>query len=91
MWQAKSFIIVAFFLIVYNLGRALFLLFREKASSTKMVNALIWRISLSIILFLVILLMFMMGWIKPNGALIQNNNPAQVQMLLKPINEDKQP
>jgi hypothetical protein len=54
--------------IVYCLGSAAYGLVREKNSANFMFGALVWRIAASIVLFLVILLSYDLGWIKPKPA-----------------------
>ncbi len=52
--------------IVISLGRALFHLSSNKQESgAKMVNALTWRIGLSVALFLLLILAYYNGWIDP--------------------------
>ncbi len=62
-------IVVLFLLIIlYSLGSALFYLVRDKGSdSTRVVKALTWRISLSMLSFLLLLMAFALGWIKPHA------------------------
>lgn len=62
-------IIIAFLLFIfYALGSALYFLVRDKGDSTRIVKALTWRIVLSIILFLFIMLAYMLGWIEPHAV-----------------------
>lgn len=65
----KSFIIIAFILIVISLGSALFHLVKRKNSeqSQKTAKALTFRIVLSVILFILIMLAYATGLIKPEG------------------------
>ncbi len=52
--------------IVISLGKALFHLSSNKQdASTKMVNALAWRIGLSVGLFLLLIFAYYNGWIDP--------------------------
>lgn len=60
-------IILAFFAIVFSLGSALFYLMRDQGQGKRTVNALTWRIGLSVLLFLLILLAHWAGWIQPTG------------------------
>lgn len=61
-------IIVLFFIsIFFSLGSALYFLVRDKGDSTRIVKALTWRIGLSFVLFLLLMLAYMMGWIKPHS------------------------
>jgi putative copper export protein len=64
----KAIIILFLLIILYSLGSALFYLVRDrKADQTRVVTALTWRISLSMVLFLLLMLAFAMGWIKPHN------------------------
>ena len=62
----KSLIVVLFLFIFYSLGKALYYLVHDRASSTRMVKALSWRIGLSLALFILLIIAFGMGWIAPN-------------------------
>jgi hypothetical protein len=53
--------------IVVSLGSALFQLSRGTGDSGKMLRALTWRISLSVVLFLLLLAAYFLGWIRPHG------------------------
>jgi hypothetical protein len=61
-------IIFAFVLaIFYCLGSALFHMLSRHKTPEKMAGALTWRITLSITLFLLLILGFSMGWLQPHG------------------------
>lgn len=62
----KTIIILFLLLIFFSLGSALYFLTRDKANSTREVKALTWRIALSCILFVFLLIAFMLGWISPH-------------------------
>lgn len=64
---ARLLIIAALVAIVASLGSALFQLARGKGDSQKMLRALTWRISLSVGLFIVLLVAWRMGLIRPHG------------------------
>jgi hypothetical protein len=53
--------------IVVSLGSALFQLSRGTGDSGKMLRALVWRISLSVVLFVLLLVAYFLGWIRPHG------------------------
>jgi hypothetical protein len=53
--------------IVLSLGSALLHLVRGKGDSKKMARALTIRVGLSILLFLLLLLAWSLGWIEPHG------------------------
>lgn len=65
----KSFFVIAFIVIVFSLGSALFHLVtrKEQEASHKTAKALTIRISLSIILFILIIIAIATGLIKPHG------------------------
>jgi uncharacterized protein with GYD domain len=63
----KTFVAVAFILILASLGSALFFLMRDKGKSNRTVQALAMRVGLSITLFLLVLGAYKMGWITPTG------------------------
>ena len=60
-------ILVALAGILISLGSALFYLVRDKGTTSRTVNALTVRISISVLLFLFILLAYWMGWIQPRS------------------------
>jgi hypothetical protein len=63
-------VIIVLFLIsiIFALGSALYFLVRDKGDSTRIVKALTWRIGLSLVLFILLMLAFAMGWITPNAV-----------------------
>ncbi|MES2257870.1 MAG: twin transmembrane helix small protein [Pseudomonadota bacterium] len=63
----KIFVAIAFLLILGSLGSALFYLMRDKGKGKRTVNALAMRVGFSIVLFLVILGAYKMGYIQPTG------------------------
>jgi hypothetical protein len=54
--------------IVLSLGSALLHLVRGKGDSKKMARALTIRVGLSILLFVLLLLAWSLGWIQPHGS-----------------------
>lgn len=63
----KIFVAIAFILILASLASALIFLMRDKGKSNRTVQALTWRVGLSVALFLLILLCYKLGWIQPTG------------------------
>lgn len=65
----KYLIILMLVLIVGSLGKALYhLSARTPADSRKMVRALTWRISLSVGLFVLLMVAYYEGWITPTAG-----------------------
>jgi hypothetical protein len=62
----KAILIFLFVFILFALGSALYYLVKEGGSSERIVKALTWRIGLSILLFLILMFSFAMGWITPH-------------------------
>jgi len=62
----KYLVIAILFLILISLGKALFHLSSSKpGESGKMVKALGFRIALSVLLFVLLLIAYSRGWIEP--------------------------
>ncbi len=73
-------VIVAFIAIIGSLAAALFFMMRGGAPSddensaprkNHMARALAFRVGFSIVLFLVVLISYQMGWIQPTGLPLQ--------------------
>ena len=64
----KYIILIFFIFIIYSLGSALYYMMKDGDGSKRMVKALTMRIGLSIVLFILLLFAFWMGWIKPTGV-----------------------
>lgn len=62
----KGIVLLLFVFILFSLGSALYFLVRDPSSSTRVVKALSWRIGLSFVVFILLMIAFMMGWIKPH-------------------------
>lgn len=63
-WLVLLFVLVIF----YSLGRALLYLIRDGSNSKRMVNALTWRVILSVSLFVLIMIAYAIGWVHPHGV-----------------------
>jgi Protein of unknown function (DUF2909) len=61
-------ILVGFLAIVLSLGSATVLLVRGKGDSNKLARALMIRLGLSILLFVLLLVAYWLGWIQPKGS-----------------------
>ncbi|WP_297830226.1 twin transmembrane helix small protein [Thermomonas sp.] len=55
-------------LIVWHLGAGLYYMLVDKGSGKRTVNSLTWRIGLSILLVVLLLLGIHMGWITPHNV-----------------------
>lgn len=62
----KLIIILFLAVILYALGSGLYYLVRDR-SSKRLVEALTWRIALSLGLFILLFIAYALGWIKPHG------------------------
>ena len=63
----KAIVIIVLAAIVAALFSALVFLFRDRGRGTRMLMALIIRVSLSVGLVAFLVLSYYMGWISPNG------------------------
>jgi TRAP-type C4-dicarboxylate transport system permease large subunit len=64
--EFKILVIVMLVLIVVSLGKALYhLSSRKPEDAGKMVKALAWRIGLSVLLFVLLIVGYYSGWIVP--------------------------
>ncbi len=61
-------ILAAFAAILYNLGAGLYYMMVDDGSTGRTVNALTWRIGLSVALILAVMFAIWMGWIQPHGV-----------------------
>jgi hypothetical protein len=62
----KGLIIFLLVLVFFSLGSGLFYLVRDKGDANRVVKALTWRIGLSLLLFVLLLIAFAGGWVKPH-------------------------
>lgn len=63
----KMIVVLLLITIIYCLGSAMFFMIRDKGKSRSMARALTWRISLSLLLFILLLVGYTLGWIVPHG------------------------
>ena len=63
----KSIIVILLFMILVSLGRALYHMVRKERNPDGVVNSLTYRISLSVLLFVLIFFGVYMGWITPHA------------------------
>ncbi|MBL4763075.1 MAG: twin transmembrane helix small protein [Gammaproteobacteria bacterium] len=81
----KTFIIILLIVILISLGQALFYMITDKGQSKRTVKMLTLRISLSLGLFILIMIAGQLGWIKPHGVL-----PPEMPAHL-PTHQEEQP
>lgn len=62
----KAIIVLLCIFIVYALGSALYFLVHDKGNTDRTVKALTWRIGLSILLFVILMIAYSLGWITPH-------------------------
>ncbi len=70
--SVKLIVIILFLLIVVNLGSALFFMLKDKGQNKRTVNALTWRIGLSVLVFICLLIAYALGFIEPHGIMPVN-------------------
>lgn len=62
----KPLIVLTLLVIVASLGKALFSMSSGPEHAARVVQALSWRIGLSVALFVCVLLSYHLGWIEPH-------------------------
>lgn len=62
----KILIPFAFLLIIGSLFSALFFVMKDKGKSSRAVYALTFRVGFSVLLFLILIISFKLGWIHPH-------------------------
>ena len=62
----KPLIVLTLLAVMASLGKALFSMSSGAGNPTRVVEALSWRIGLSVALFVSLLLSYHFGWIAPN-------------------------
>ncbi len=63
----KIFVVILFLLILGSLASALFHLLVSKESNDKTVRALTYRVGLSVLAFIILIVSAKFGWIQPRG------------------------
>jgi len=64
---SKIIVVLFLFAIIASLGSGLFYLVKDKGSSNRTVRALTVRISLSVLLFMLLMLGYLTGLLQPHG------------------------
>ena len=63
----KIFVVILFLLVLGSLASALFHLLVSKESNDKTVRALTYRVGLSVLAFIILIVSAKFGWIQPRG------------------------
>ena len=63
----KILIVITFCFILISLGSALFFLMKDQGGNNRTVRALAFRVGFSIVLFLILLAAYQLGWVAPTG------------------------
>ena len=63
----KTIVVILFLCILASMASALIFLVKDKGSSKRTANALTWRIAISVIAFLVLIIGYITGLIHPHG------------------------
>ncbi|MDY0329426.1 MAG: twin transmembrane helix small protein [Thiomonas sp.] len=64
----KILILIAFLLIIGSLFSGLFFVMKDKGKSNRAVYALTFRVGFSVLLFLILIFSYKMGWIHPHDV-----------------------
>jgi succinate dehydrogenase/fumarate reductase cytochrome b subunit len=64
---SKILIIIFLAAIIYNLGAGLYFMMTDRGSTNRTVKSLTWRIGLSVLLILLVIVGILTGVIKPHG------------------------
>ncbi len=76
---SKIIIILFLLAIAYTLFSSFFFLVKDKGEGKRAVRRLTWRVSLSLVLFLLLYVSFRMGWIEPSSRGPINLKPETEQ------------
>ena len=63
----KIFVVILFILILFSLGSGLFYLVKDQGKTKRTANALTFRIAISLIAFLLLVIGYLTGLIQPHG------------------------
>jgi NADH:ubiquinone oxidoreductase subunit 6 (subunit J) len=74
----KVVILILLLAAVVSLFSALSSMLKNDSAGGKTVRALAWRVGFSVLVFLLLLLSMVMGWVKPHGVI--PNQPQTVQL-----------
>ncbi len=62
----KIIIVIFLLVIIYSLGSAFYYMVKDDSDSTRGVRSLSWRIGLSMVFFVLLVIAMKTGWIKPH-------------------------
>jgi hypothetical protein len=66
----QKLLIIAFLIVIlWNLGAGLYYMMVDKGTTDRTVRSLSWRIGISVVLILIVMLGIYTGWIKPHGVM----------------------
>lgn len=68
MWWAKAVLVVILLAILFVLFRGLFFLVKDQGNSKRTVNSLTWRVGLSVLLLVLLVLAMKFGILVPHGV-----------------------
>ncbi len=63
----KIIALLILFVILYCLASGLYYMLGKKGDAKKLAKSLTWRISLSLLLFILLLIGYFLGWITPHS------------------------
>lgn len=70
-------IVILLLAIIISLFSGLFFLLKDDGNSKRTVNALTWRVGLQVLLIVVLVVAYFMGWIRPHDVYpTQGQQPA---------------
>lgn len=75
----KILLIAMLLFIILNLAAGFVYLMKDRGSTTRTVRALTWRVGLSFVLLLLLMVGFATGLIKPHSALPTTPTPVETQ------------
>lgn len=65
----KTIIVILLFLVIASLAAGMFTLIKDRNKTERTVKFLTIRIALSVSLFILLIVSFLMGWIQPHGLI----------------------
>ncbi len=65
----KIVVVLLLVVIIYCMGSAMFFMLSKSTPPESMVKALTWRIGLSLAVFILLMIGFLMGWLAPHNLI----------------------